>query len=112
GVHRVQTLDEMADTMELFSAARRAAAGGLAAIHDSGGERAQLIDAAEEAGLPLARISPYTEARLAAVLEEGLPPVNPLDAWGTATTPTPSSASACVRSWTIPIRARSPSAWT
>ena len=42
-----------------------------------------MIDAAEEAGLPLARISPHTEARLAAVLEEGLPPVNPLDAWGT-----------------------------
>ena len=83
GVIRVQTLDEMADTLELFAAARRAALGGLAAIHDSGGERAQLIDAADEAGVRLARISPTTQARLAAVLEEGLPAVNPLDAWGT-----------------------------
>lgn len=83
GVLRVETLDEMADTLELFAAGRRAAAGGLAAIHDSGGERAQLIDAADQAGVPLASISKATEARLAAVLEEGLPPVNPLDAWGT-----------------------------
>jgi acyl-CoA synthetase (NDP forming) len=83
GVLRVQTLDEMADTLELFGAGRRAAPGGLAAIHDSGGERVQLIDAADQAGVPLARISEATEARLAAVLEEGLPPVNPLDAWGT-----------------------------
>src|SRR3989441_8479234 len=83
GVLRVQTLDEMADTLELFAAGRRAAPGGLAAIHDSGGERAQLIDAADRAGVPLARISEGTKTRLAAVLDEGLPPVNPLDAWGT-----------------------------
>ena len=83
GVVRVDTLDEMADTLELFVAGRRAAAGGLAAIHDSGGERALLVDAAEANAVPLARISDGTVARLAAVLEEGLPPVNPLDAWGT-----------------------------
>ena len=82
-VLRVRTLDEMADTLELFSAGRRAGPGGLAAIHDSGGERAHLIDVAEDVGVPLARISGATRDRLAAVLEEGLPPVNPLDAWGT-----------------------------
>jgi acetate---CoA ligase (ADP-forming) len=83
GVLRVRTLDEMADTLELLVSGRRAAPGGLAAIHDSGGERALLIDAAAEAGVRLARISEQTTERLAAVLEEGLPPVNPLDAWGT-----------------------------
>ncbi len=83
GVLRVRTLDELADTLELFSAGRRAGPGGLAAIHDSGGERAHLIDVADEVGVPLARISEDTTARLAAVLEEGLPAVNPLDAWGT-----------------------------
>ncbi len=83
GVLRVQTLDEMADTVELLAAGRRAAPGGLAAIHDSGGERALLIDAAAATDIPLARIGEPTVARLAAVLEEGLPPVNPLDAWGT-----------------------------
>jgi acyl-CoA synthetase (NDP forming) len=83
GVLRVDTLDEMADTLELLVAGRRAAAGGLAAIHDSGGERALLVDAAEANDVPLARIGEPTVGRLAAVLEEGLPPVNPLDAWGT-----------------------------
>jgi acyl-CoA synthetase (NDP forming) len=83
GVLRVRTMDEMADTLELLSAGRRARPGGLAAIHDSGGERAHLIDAAEEAGVPFAEIGPETVARLQAALDPGLPAVNPLDAWGT-----------------------------
>ena len=83
GVLRVRTLDEMADTLELLSSGRRAASGGLAAIHDSGGERAHLVDAAAEAGVPFARISVTTRTRLADVLEDGLVPENPLDAWGT-----------------------------
>lgn len=83
GVSRVETLDELADTLELFAAGRPAASGGLAAIHDSGGERAHLIDMAARSNVPLARISEETTKRLAAVLEEGLPAVNPLDAWGT-----------------------------
>ncbi|MFL5736120.1 MAG: acetate--CoA ligase family protein [Actinomycetota bacterium] len=83
GVHRVRTLDEMADTMELFAAGRRAPAGGLASVHDSGGERAMFIDAAADAGVRFAEISEETTARMADALEEGLDPVNPLDAWGT-----------------------------
>jgi acyl-CoA synthetase (NDP forming) len=83
GALRVGSLDEMADTVELLAAERRAAPGGLAAIHDSGGERAHLIDAAAEIGVPFARISSTTRERLTGVLEEGLPAVNPLDAWGT-----------------------------
>jgi acetate---CoA ligase (ADP-forming) len=83
GVARVRSLDELADTCELLAAGRRAFPGGLAAIHDSGGERAHLVDLAEELGVPLARISAATRSRLAAVLEPGLPATNPLDAWGT-----------------------------
>ncbi|HKX25384.1 MAG TPA: CoA-binding protein, partial [Actinomycetota bacterium] len=83
GVLRVRTLDEMADTLELLAAGRRAGPGGLAAIHDSGGERAHLIDVAAETGVPFARISEETRGRLAARLDPGLPAVNPLDAWGT-----------------------------
>ncbi len=83
GVLRVDTLDEMADTLELLQAGRRAGPGGLAAIHDSGGERAHLVDAAAAAGVPFARISDGTTERLRAALDPGLPPVNPLDAWGT-----------------------------
>jgi acyl-CoA synthetase (NDP forming) len=82
GVAQVATLDELADTCELL-AGRRAHPGGLAAIHDSGGERAHLLDLAEQVGVPFAAISPATRDRLAAVLEPGLPPTNPLDAWGT-----------------------------
>jgi acyl-CoA synthetase (NDP forming) len=82
GVAQVATLDELADTCELL-AGRRAHAGGLAAIHDSGGERAHLLDLAEQVGVPFADISESTRDRLAAVLEPGLPPTNPLDAWGT-----------------------------
>jgi acyl-CoA synthetase (NDP forming) len=83
GVVRVETLDEMADTLELFAAGRRAGPGGLASIHDSGGERAHLVDAAARVGIPFAAISDETRDRLAARLDPGLPAVNPLDAWGT-----------------------------
>jgi acyl-CoA synthetase (NDP forming) len=82
GVAQVATLDELADTCELL-AGRRAHPGGLAAIHDSGGERAHLLDLAEQLRVPLAEISGATRERLAAVLEPGLPATNPLDAWGT-----------------------------
>jgi len=83
GALRVESLDEMADTIELLATGRRATKGGLAAMLDSGGERAHLIDAAAQAGVPFARISDETRSRLAETLEEGLPAVNPLDAWGT-----------------------------
>ena len=82
GVAQVATLDELADTCELL-AGRRAPPGGLAAIGDSGGERAHLLDLAERLRVPFAAISEATRQRLAAVLEPGLPPTNPLDAWGT-----------------------------
>ena len=83
GVLRVESLDEMADALALFAAGRRAAAGGLASVHDSGGERALLVDTAASLGVPLARISEETTGRLAELLEPGLEPVNPLDFWGT-----------------------------
>ena len=83
GVARVGTLNEMADLVELLGAGRRAAPGGLAAILDSGGERAHLVDAAADLEVPLARPSEETLRDVAARLEPGLPAVNPLDACGT-----------------------------
>jgi acyl-CoA synthetase (NDP forming) len=83
GVARVESLDEMADTLALFAAGRRAGPGGLASVHDSGGERALLVDAAAAVGVPLAGISSETSKRMEALLDPGLPPVNPLDFWGT-----------------------------
>jgi acetate---CoA ligase (ADP-forming) len=85
GVSRVESLDEMADTLALFAAGRRAGPGALASVHDSGGERALLIDAAAAVGVPLAEISEETAKRMEALLDPGLPPVNPLDFWGTGT---------------------------
>ncbi|MDQ3752169.1 MAG: acetate--CoA ligase family protein [Actinomycetota bacterium] len=83
GVVRVRSFAEMADTLELFTAGRRAGPGGLASIHDSGGERVLFADEAAVVGVAQPDISESTRARLDAVLEEGLAPGNPLDAWGT-----------------------------
>ena len=83
GVARVESLDEMADTLALFAAGRRAGPGGLASVHDSGGERALMVDAAAKVGVPFGGISDQTSARMEALLDPGLPPVNPLDFWGT-----------------------------
>jgi acetate---CoA ligase (ADP-forming) len=83
GVSRVESLDEMADTLALFAAGRRAGPGALASVHDSGGERALLVDAAASVGVLLAEISDDTSKRMEALLDPGLPPVNPLDFWGT-----------------------------
>lgn len=83
GVRRVTSPDEMLDTLELFAAGRRTPTRAAAAILDSGGQRGMLVDLAERAEVDFAPLSPATERRLAEVLEPGLDPVNPLDAWGT-----------------------------
>lgn len=83
GVRRVRSLDEMLDTLELFAAGLRTPTRHIAAIHDSGGERGLLVDLAEAEGVSFAPLSAETTARLAAALEPGLAPLNPLDAWGT-----------------------------
>jgi acyl-CoA synthetase (NDP forming) len=93
GVHRVGDLAELADTLELFGAGRRARwpsggaahgrRAGIATVHDSGLERAHTADLADAAGVPFAEIDPATTGRLAALLDPGLLPTNPLDVWGT-----------------------------
>jgi acyl-CoA synthetase (NDP forming) len=85
GVLRVRDLDELADTLELFAAGRRPRAGssGIATVHDSGAERAMVVDLADQLGAPFAALSPATVDRLSALLDPGLLPTNPLDVWGT-----------------------------
>ncbi len=78
----VKTLDEMCDTLELFSCGRRPAPGGLGIQTDSGGERQLITDLAEETGVPLARLSEATRKALTEVLDPGLEPENPVDYWG------------------------------
>ena len=88
GVVRVGDLDEMGDTLELLAAGRRAAGGGrpgagIATVHDSGAERALVVDVAESVGVPFAAIGDDTRSRLAGLLDPGLEAANPLDVWGT-----------------------------
>jgi acetate---CoA ligase (ADP-forming) len=91
GVHRVSDLAELADTVELFAAGRRARAGagvpaaraGIATVHDSGLERTHVVDMAEDLGVPFASIGPATIDRLSGLLDPGLEAGNPLDVWGT-----------------------------
>ena len=82
-VLRVDDLDEMCDTVELLAAGRRAGPGGLAAVHDSGAERALVVDVAEAVGAAFAELGAATLARLDEILDPGLEATNPLDVWGT-----------------------------
>jgi len=84
GVHEMRSLDELADTIELFSSPRRVRRGdGIASVHDSGGERAMFVDLAEDLGVPFASVNDATIARIADTLDPGMESANPLDAWGT-----------------------------
>ena len=87
GVVRVHDLDELGDTLELFAAGRRAAparpGAGIATVHDSGAERALVVDVAEAVGVPFAAIGAATRTALDDLLDPGLVADNPLDVWGT-----------------------------
>ena len=52
-------------------------------MHDSGLERAHVVDVAESLDVRFAEIGPATMARLTDLLDPGLVPANPLDVWGT-----------------------------
>jgi acyl-CoA synthetase (NDP forming) len=97
GVLRVRDLDEMVDTLELLATGRRVGVAsdcvpdrppepprrrGIAAVHDSGAERALVVDVAHAVGVPFAEIAGDTHERLAGMLDPGLEPGNPLDVWG------------------------------
>jgi acetate---CoA ligase (ADP-forming) len=83
GVIVTDNLDEFANSLLLFGQPRRIGKGSLASVHDSGGERELFADLAATWKMPFARINETTRQNLAARLDYGLDPVNPLDAWGT-----------------------------
>jgi acetate---CoA ligase (ADP-forming) len=83
GVIGVREPQELAATALLLSAPRKVAAGGLAMILDSGGERELMVDLAADIGVPFAKIGADTSEVLRQQLDPGLEPINPLDAWGT-----------------------------
>ena len=82
GVQRVDDMDELATALIMFAQPHPVGEGGLVSIHDSGGQRQLLIDLAADLGVGLTQVQPTTKARLKELLDPGLPPVNPLDAWG------------------------------
>lgn len=84
GVLRVATIQEMGNLLTLLASERPLAPGKLGVVLDSGGEREMLVDLAHDAGLDFAEIGAATKTRFAARLHHALEPVNPLDAWGTA----------------------------
>src|SRR4029077_18134859 len=57
--------------------------GGIASVHDSGGERALFADLAADEGVPFAVVADATLVRVAETLDPGVEAANPLDAWGT-----------------------------
>jgi len=83
GVQRVADMDQLATALIMFAQPHVPAPGGLVSIHDSGGERQLLIDLAHDAQLPLTALDAHTTERLTALLDPGLPAVNPLDGWST-----------------------------
>ncbi|HZS84964.1 MAG TPA: acetate--CoA ligase family protein [Stellaceae bacterium] len=79
----VRSLDELADTLELLSCGRAPTTDAIGLASDSGGERTMIADLAAEIGVDFAAVTPVTEKRLAAALDPGLAPINPVDIWGT-----------------------------
>ena len=82
GAMLCRDIDEMIVTAMLFSSGRRVRSGGLASMLDSGGMREQMVDLADDYGVPFAQISEQTTAVLRANLEAGLEAVNPMDGMG------------------------------
>lgn len=82
GAIQVASLDQLAANLLVFSCGRRAGPGGLASLHDSGGEREMIVDLAAARGVRFADVSAGTLDRLRPHLDSGLQPANPLDVWG------------------------------
>ena len=81
GVQRVDDMEQLATALIMFAQPHAVHAGGMVTMHDSGGERQLLIDLVDRLDVPLAKLSAETTGRLEALLDPGLPAVNPLDAW-------------------------------
>jgi acyl-CoA synthetase (NDP forming) len=79
----VDTMDDLSNALHFYAGGRDLAPGGIATMHDSGGFRELAMDLAVERKVPFAKINADTTAKLAARLDYGLEPINPLDAWGT-----------------------------
>lgn len=82
GVQRVEDMAQLATALIMFAQPREVAPGAVVTLHDSGGEQQLAIDLADQLDVPLAQLHDSTRDSLRALLDEGMPAVNPLDAWG------------------------------
>ena len=82
GAHIVQTIDELAASLQVFNFYNSCSGKGIASIHDSGGERELIVDLADDISVPFASLLNKTKENLSAELEETMDVDNPLDAWG------------------------------
>jgi len=82
GVIEVEDFDEMAATLMLLQGERAIAAGGFAAVFESGGLREHVGDMAATLGLEFAGLETDTLRAIQQQLEPGLKAENPLDIWG------------------------------
>jgi acetate---CoA ligase (ADP-forming) len=84
GIIRVNDLDELLNTVELFLHVNKPPAGRRAAIVTfSGGLRGLVSDLAQDSGLELPDLQPATESELSGMLDVGTAVGNPLDTgWG------------------------------
>ena len=82
GIQRVSDMDELATTLIMFDQPYELGDGNMVSMHDSGGERQLIIDIADQQGVEFAELEESTTQKLEEILDPGLPPVNPLDAWG------------------------------
>jgi acyl-CoA synthetase (NDP forming) len=81
GVARTVTPDEWWSTIALLAAERPLAAGGIAAVMDSGGGLAMFLDYTEELRIPVARFGEETSAELAELLGTDAVPSGAIDFW-------------------------------
>ena len=88
-------MDKLATALIMFAQPQAAATGGIACLHDSGGERQLMIDLADQYSVLLAQLDAQTLARLKGLLDPGLPAVNPLDGWGAGGADAPANMAAC-----------------
>jgi len=103
GVQRARDQDEFTTMLIMFAELHPVGAGGLVALHDSGGERQLFVDLADDAAVPLTRLSDDTIKKLEDVLDPELPAVNPLDAWSRGG---PDASSQMTRSLTLMMQDR------
>ncbi len=82
GVIRVNSLDELLETAELFSSCPLPKSDGIGLLSLSGGQIGLIGDISNGMGLNFPKFSEEAHAELMTVLPDFCNPTNPLDAWG------------------------------